>query len=212
MGLRRHQVENLILRGPIFYWRARIPVGFKAAGKNARLSLSLRLSDRKKAAVVAQRLNTLLLQMELMPSARMATKEQLTKIFALELEAMRDEIETLDRMAKRHGSLRDPVHRAADRQAGLAYRLLEAYGPAEELSFEKGHEVYEALLDAGATETDIPFIADAFCGERLDVLSDQTGRNKNSFMSNVLSRMAEVGLEDTVLVRRQVFGTTGCLS
>jgi hypothetical protein len=57
MGLRRHQIENLILRGPIFYWRARIPVGFNAAGRNARLSLSLRLSDRKKASVVARRLN-----------------------------------------------------------------------------------------------------------------------------------------------------------
>ena len=28
MGLRRHKVENLVLRGPVFYWRARIPVGF----------------------------------------------------------------------------------------------------------------------------------------------------------------------------------------
>jgi hypothetical protein len=47
MGLRRHQVENLVLRGPIFYWRARVPVGFKGTGTNARLSLSLRLSDSK---------------------------------------------------------------------------------------------------------------------------------------------------------------------
>ena len=60
MGLRRHQVENLVLRGPIFYWRARIPVGFAAGGRNARLSLSLRLSDRKKASVVARRLNAML--------------------------------------------------------------------------------------------------------------------------------------------------------
>lgn len=43
MGLRRRQVENLVLRGPIFYWRARIPRGLGAAGRNARLSLSLRL-------------------------------------------------------------------------------------------------------------------------------------------------------------------------
>ena len=73
MGLRRRQIENLILRGPIFYWRARIPVGFRAAGRNARLSLSLRLSDRKKASVGARRLNAMLLQMELVPTVRMAT-------------------------------------------------------------------------------------------------------------------------------------------
>lgn len=114
MGLRRHQIENLILRGPVFYWRARIPVGFASAAGNCRLSLSLRLSDRKKASVVARRLNALLLQLELMPMARMATKEQLTKIFALEIDAVCDEIETLDRFAKRRGTLRDPVHREAD--------------------------------------------------------------------------------------------------
>ena len=51
MGLRRHQIENLILRGPIFY-------GGRAA--------------------------------------RMATREQLSRIFALEAEAMREEIEALD--------------------------------------------------------------------------------------------------------------------
>lgn len=67
MGLRRHQIENLILRGPVFYWRARLPVGFAAATGNGRLSLSLRLSDRKKASVVARRLNALLLKLELMP-------------------------------------------------------------------------------------------------------------------------------------------------
>ena len=136
MGLRRHQVENLVLRGPIFYWRARIPAGLAACGRNARLSLSLRLSDRKKASLVARRLNALLLQMEMMPAARMATKEQLTRIFALEIAAMREEIEALDRSAKRSGSLRDPVHREADRQVGWAYRLLHAYGATEELSFE----------------------------------------------------------------------------
>jgi hypothetical protein len=115
MGLRRHQVENLVLRGLIFYWRARIPIGFKAAGRNARLSLSLRLSDRKKAYVVARRLIALLLEIEMVPKSRMATREQLTRIFALEIEATRNEIEALNRSAKHSGSLRDPVHREADR-------------------------------------------------------------------------------------------------
>ena len=115
MGLRRHQVENLVLRGPVFYWRARIPVGFEAAARNARLSLSLRLSDRKKASVVARRLNAMLLQIEMVPRARMATREQLTRIFALEADAMREEIEALDLSAKRRGTLRDPDRRGQPR-------------------------------------------------------------------------------------------------
>lgn len=131
MGLRRHEVENLVLGGPIFYWRARIPVGFEASGRNARLSLSHRLSDRKKASVVARRLNALLLQMEMMPRARMATKEQLGKTFALEAEAIREEIEALDRAAKRTGTIRDPDQCEADRQVGCAYRLLHTYDTGE---------------------------------------------------------------------------------
>ncbi|MGB3387433.1 MAG: DUF6538 domain-containing protein [Pseudaminobacter sp.] len=201
MGLRRHQVENLVLRGPIFYWRARIPAGLAACGRNARLSLSLRLSDRKKASLVARRLNALLLQMEMMPAARMATKEQLTRIFALEIAAMREEIEALDRSAKRSGSLRDPVHREADRQVGWAYRLLHAYGATEELSFEDGSEVREALLEAGAEVDDIPFVAATYRSERQGALSDREGRTNSPFLRDVLHRMAQVGLDDTVLNR-----------
>ena len=63
---------------------------------------------------MARRLNALLLQVEMMPAARMATKEQLTRIFALEIEAMHDEIEALDRAAKRSGTMRDPAHRVAN--------------------------------------------------------------------------------------------------
>lgn len=182
MGLRRHQVENLVLRGPIFYWRARIPVGFEASGKNARLSLSLRLSDRKKASVVARRLNALLLQMEMMPRARMATQEQLGKIFALEAEAMREEIEALDRAAKRTGTIRDPDQREADRQVGWAYRLLHTYGTGEELSFDEGSEVREALLEAGAEADDIPFIAATYLSERGGVASDRQGTTRSPFL------------------------------
>lgn len=77
---------------------------------------------------MARRLNALLHEIEVRPAARMTTKEQLTTIFALEIEAMHDEIEGLDRAAKHVGTLRAAVHREADRQVGWAYRLLEAYG------------------------------------------------------------------------------------
>lgn len=201
MGLRRHQIENLILRGPVFYWRARIPVRFASATGNGRLSLSLRLSDRKKASVVARRLNALLLQLELMPMARMATKDQLTRIFALEIDAMRDEVDALDRSARRRGTLRDPEHREADRQVGWAYRLLHAYGTTEELSFDDGSEVHAALLEAGAEPDDIPFIASTYRSERQGALSDREGRTRSPFLRDVLHRMGQVGLDDTALNR-----------
>lgn len=201
MGLRRHQVENLVLRGPIFYWRARVPVGFRGTGTNARLSLSLRLSDRKKASLVARRLNAMLLQMEMVPGVRMATKEQLARIFALEIQSMQDEIEALDRIAKRQGNLRDPGRREADRQVGWAYRLLQKYGATEELSFAQGSETREALLEAGADEADIPFIAASYQGERVDALSSRNGQTRSPFLQDVLHRMAQVGLDDTVLNR-----------
>ncbi|GGA82685.1 hypothetical protein GCM10011385_41160 [Nitratireductor aestuarii] len=151
--------------------------------------------------MVARRLNALLLQMELVSKARMATKEQLAKIFTLEIQAMHEQIENLDRAAKRHGSLRDPVHRDADRQVGLAYRLLESYGSLEELNFDPGSETHEALLDAGATDADIPFIAETFRAEREEALSDRAGEGRTAFMRDVLHRMAQVGLDDTVLNR-----------
>lgn len=201
MGLRRHQVENLVLRGPIFYWRARIPVGFQASGRNARLSLSLRLSDRKKASAVARRLNALLLELELVPKTRMATKEQLAKIFALEAEAMRSEIEALDRAAKRTGTIRDTEQRAADRQVGLAYRLLHAYGTGETLSFQEASEVREALQEAGAEPDDIPFIEATYLAERKAILSDREGRTRSPFLRDVLFRMGQVQLDDTPLNR-----------
>lgn len=159
VAARRHQVENLVLRGTVFYWRPRIPVCFAAVRNPARLSLSLRLSDRKKASLMARRLNALLHEIEVRPAARMTTKEQLTTIFALEIEAMHDEIEGLDRAAKHMGTLRAAVHREADRQVGWAYRLLEAYGIGEKLSFEPGGEGRKALLEAGVDPDDIPFIA-----------------------------------------------------
>lgn len=69
MAARRHQVENLVLRGTVFYWRLRIPVGFAAVRSSARLSLSLMLSDRKKVSFMAWRLNALLHEIEVRPTA-----------------------------------------------------------------------------------------------------------------------------------------------
>lgn len=143
---------------------------------------------------MARRLNALLHEIEVRPAARMSTKEQLTKIFTLEIEAMHDEIEGLDRAARHAGTMRDPIHREADRQMGWAYRLLEAYGIGEKLSFETGSEGRDALLEAGVDPEDIPFIAATDIAER-------EGARRGPFLAGVLQRMAQVGLDDTVLCR-----------
>jgi hypothetical protein len=163
--------------------------------------LSLRLSDRKKASAVARRLNALLLEMELVPKTRTATREQLAKIFALEADAMRAEIEALDRAAKRTGTIRDTEQRAADRQVGLACRLLHAYGTGETLSFEEGSDVREALYGAGAEPDDIPFIEATYRAEHKAILSDRECRTRSPLLRDVLFRMGQVELEDTPLNR-----------
>jgi len=60
----RHEVENLVRRGNIFYWRPRIPSCFLSCRSGSRLSLSLQLSDHKKAQVIARRLNLCLVELK----------------------------------------------------------------------------------------------------------------------------------------------------
>ncbi|WP_156886378.1 DUF6538 domain-containing protein [Rhizobium gallicum] len=47
----RHEVENLVRRGNIFYWRARVPAVFVHCRPGSRLSLSLHCSDHRKAQI-----------------------------------------------------------------------------------------------------------------------------------------------------------------
>ncbi|MGN6535710.1 MAG: hypothetical protein ACTHKQ_08280 [Mesorhizobium sp.] len=148
---------------------------------------------------MARRLNAMLLQMQMMPKARMATKDQLTRIFVLEAEAMREEIDALDHAAKHSGMFRDPSQHEADRQVGWAYPLFDAYCAKDELSFEEGVEAREALIDAGAEADDIPFIAATYGPNDRGLLSDREGSTRSPFLRDVLHRMAQVGLDDTVL-------------
>jgi hypothetical protein len=68
----------------------------------------------------------------------MATREQLAKIFALESEAVRDEIEKLDRAAKRGGTLRDTAYREADRQVGMPITCSKPTVRRTRLTFKPG--------------------------------------------------------------------------
>jgi hypothetical protein len=61
----RHDVENLIRRGNIFYWRARVPASFAGCRPGSRLSLSLHCSDHKKAQAIGRKLNMLMAELKM---------------------------------------------------------------------------------------------------------------------------------------------------
>ena len=75
----RHDVENLIRRGNIFYWRARVPMSFARCRPGSRLSLSLHCSDHKKAQAIGRKLNMLMAELKMKPKEPMS-KEQLQKL------------------------------------------------------------------------------------------------------------------------------------
>ncbi|WP_236759812.1 DUF6538 domain-containing protein [Agrobacterium tumefaciens] len=77
----RHEVENLIRRGNIFYWRPRVPAAFIHCRPGSRLSLSLHCSDHKKAQIIARQLNMQLAEMKMRPKDMMGDKERLQKLF-----------------------------------------------------------------------------------------------------------------------------------
>jgi hypothetical protein len=83
----RHDVENLIRRGNIFYWRARVPNMFLQCRPGSRLSLSLHCSDHKKAQAIGRKLNTLLAELKLKQKEPMS-KPQLQKLCEHERDMM----------------------------------------------------------------------------------------------------------------------------
>lgn len=101
-----------------FYWRARVPVRFSRMPREARLSFSLRLSDHRKATYIAQRLNTLLADLTVRPTAAMTTKDQLEQIFRAEIERMNAYLEDIAFAARRAGSTEDVREMEADLEVG----------------------------------------------------------------------------------------------
>ncbi|WP_323131700.1 DUF6538 domain-containing protein [Agrobacterium tumefaciens] len=75
-----HEVENLIRRGNIFYWRPRVPAVLVDCRPGSRLSLSLRCSDHKKAQIIGWKLKTRLAELKMNLNEPMS-KQQLQKLF-----------------------------------------------------------------------------------------------------------------------------------
>lgn len=77
----RHEVENLIRRGNIFYWRPRVPAAFTHCQPGSRLSLSLHCSDHRKAQVIGRKLNTRLAELKMNSKDIMSDTRLLQKLF-----------------------------------------------------------------------------------------------------------------------------------
>lgn len=98
----RHDVENLIRRSNIFYWRARIPSVFQQCPPGSRLSLSLHCSDHKKAQIIGRKLNVLMAELKLQQKDPMS-KAQLQKLCEYERDKMLEHLDDVSMVARRYG-------------------------------------------------------------------------------------------------------------
>lgn len=190
----RHEIQNLVRRGNVFYWRPRVPRRFGKAGPG-HLSLSLRQSDHMKARYMARRLNTLLHDLQLRPGAALTTKDQLEALFRTEVERMRDHLDNLQFAAKRTGS--DPLlSLRADLEIGWVYRLIEMFGTMRRLTFSKGCPGRVLLEREGIPAASIAVIAETFAQE-------QSACRHVHFEKALRADMEAHGIPDTLLNRER---------
>lgn len=192
----RHDTSNLERRGHTFYWRARVPTRFRKVPPQARLSFSLRLSDHHKAAYMARRLNTLLADLTVRPTAAMTTKDQLDQLFRAEIERMTAHLDDIAFAVRRSGGVDDVREMEADIEVGWAYRLIQLFGTTRALSFEADCPGRSILLRHGIPEPHVATIAETFRAEQAE------GRSP-VFDRAVREQMADVGLADTLANRER---------
>ncbi|RUM26585.1 integrase [Rhizobium vallis] len=192
----RHEVENLIRRGNIFYWRARIPSVFVHCRPGSRLSLSLHCSDHRKAQIIGRKLNTRLAELKMNSKEAMSTKKQLQILF----EHVRDEeIERLDdisTMAKRNGRGGDVVEMELDLEVGWACQLLAKFGTRSELSLEGDCSGLTYLLKNGVPASHVDAIRANYRGELSKARSP-------GFEDGIRRLIYHFEIEDTALNRER---------
>ncbi|WP_285277760.1 DUF6538 domain-containing protein [Agrobacterium sp. SUL3] len=145
----RHEVENLIRRGNIFYWRPRVPAVFIHCRPGSRLSLSLHCSDHKKAQIIARQLNMQLAEMKMRPKETMGDREQLQKLFEHIRDGMLIDLEGISLLAKRDGRAGHVAEMDLDLEAGWAYRLLAKFGARRTLTLDGDCSGLNYLLKNG---------------------------------------------------------------
>lgn len=144
----RHEVENLIRRGNIFYWRARVPTSFAPCQPGSRLSLSLHCSDHKKAQAIGRKLNTLMAELK-MKSKEPMSKAQLQKLCEHERDVMLLHLEDVSIVARRYGRPADIEELELDLENGWAYKLLAMFGISKHLTLKEGCIGSAYLLENG---------------------------------------------------------------
>jgi len=191
---RRHEVQNLIRRGNVFYWRPRVPRQFSRIA-NSHLSLSLHHSCYMKAGYMVRRLNTLLHEMKMKPMAALTTKEQLEALFRTEAARMGDHLDNLQFAARRTGT--DPLLALrADLEVGWSYRLIELFGTMRHLDFSANCPGRKILEREGIPEGSIAVIAETFAQEQAEC-------RRVPFEKALRADMAEQGLPDTLVNRER---------
>lgn len=153
----RHDVENLIRRGNIFYWRARVPMSFVRCRPGSRLSLSLHCSDHKKAQAIGRKLNMLMAELKLKQKEPMS-KEQLQKLCEHERDVMLLHLEDVALAARRYGRPADIEELEIDLENGWAYRLLAMFGIRQHLTLKEGCSGHRYLAANGVPASHIPAI------------------------------------------------------
>ncbi len=192
----RHEVENLIRRGNIFYWRPRIPAAFVHCHPGSRLSLSLHCSDHRKAQIIGRKLNMRLAELKMNSKEAMSTKKQLQILF----EHVRDEeIERLDdisTMAKRNGRGGDVVEMELDLEVGWACQLLAKFGTRSELILQGDCPGLTYLLKNGVPASHVDAIRANYRGEL------STARSPG-FEDGIRRLIYHFEIEDTALNRER---------
>lgn len=190
----RHEIQNLVRRGNVFYWRPRIPRRFVRV-PDSHLSLSLHQSCHMKAGYMARRLNTLLHEMKMKPVAALTTKDQLEALFRAEAARMADHLDNLQFAARRVGA--DPLLALrADLEVGWAYRLIELFGTLRRLDFKSGCAGRKVLEREGIPEASIAVIAETFAQEQAEC-------RRAPFENALRADMAAHGIPDTLVNRER---------
>lgn len=160
----RHEVENLIRRGNIFYCRPRIPAAFTHCQPGSRLSLSLHCSNHKKAQIIGRKLNTRLAELKTHSKEAMS-KQQLQKLFEHERDKELERLDDINMMARRNGRGGDVVEMELDLEAGWACQLVAKFGSRVELTLESGCAGLTYLLNNGVPASHIDAIGANYRGE-----------------------------------------------
>ncbi len=160
----RHEVENLIRRGNIFYWRPRVPAALTRCQPGSRLSLSLHCSDHKKAHIIGRKLNTRLAELKTHSKEPMS-KQQLQKLFEHERDKELERLDDINMMSRRNGRGGDVVEMKLDLEAGWACQLVAKFGSRVELTLESGCAGLTYLLNNGVPASHIDAIGANYRGE-----------------------------------------------